>query len=171
MDDEQSLEELEAHYGPSGPVTAASDWLDLLTEGDLETAWPRTDRELREDLARAWAQANTVHPALEGYTEDELTEALSRETPQEHPLWRAFAETQLDEFHGSFGDWASGAYGAASRPRPIPPDKEVVIFIDTRTGPTRIETLTLIEDPIALTLRHDGSRWLVCGFAEELRIA
>ncbi len=67
----QGPEELQAHYGPDGPVAAAVAWLEIVISSDLMDVWPRTDPQLRLVLAQAWLWANRDHPDVAPYDRDE----------------------------------------------------------------------------------------------------
>jgi len=60
-DDRQSAEELDAHYGPKGPVAAANAWMKKVLAGDSRSAWKRTDPTFRLVLAQSWLWANREH--------------------------------------------------------------------------------------------------------------
>jgi len=69
--------ELDAHFGPDGPVAAAARWIGLiLTDGDLQQAWPLTDLPFRETLAWAWLDANRQHPMIRGYEQASVVAGL-----------------------------------------------------------------------------------------------
>jgi hypothetical protein len=162
----QSQEELDAHFGPSGPVTAAADWLYLVTSGDLRQAWPRTDPTLRLVLAQAWLWANRSHVLVRPYDIEEAAPRLAGLT-FDHELWPHFEETQVGEFAENFGDYDRSRWGAGSRPRPIPPDYEIVKFFDTDGQVLHFDEPTFIEGGIKLLVRSTPEGWVVAGFGEE----
>lgn len=166
MTDEQSIEEMGAHFGPEGPVSAANDWMELALSGSLRQAWPRTDEALRLVLAQAWLWANQDHPAVSPYDLEEAARSLAG-LSFDHELWDAFAETQTTEFHDTWPDFNHEDWGAASRPRPVPPDCEIVLYMRTGGQPLRIERETLVEGAITILMRATSDGWLVRGFSDQ----
>jgi hypothetical protein len=120
--------------------------------------------QLRLALVRSWIWANRAHPLLAGPNRDELAAALAAEKPF-HPLWDAFAQTQLDEFAEKWRDFDRENWGAASRPRPITPDYELVLLVYTGGKEIRVERETEVE-AIALLMRSTPAGWRVAGFSE-----
>ena len=161
-DDFQSAEELAAHYGPEGPVVAASSWLREVLKDNLIAAWTKTDPNLRLVLAQAFLWANRHHPAVLGYDLDEAAESLAGLT-FDHDLWPEFETTQLREFHAAFDDFFSGPYGVASRPRPVGTGMEIVKFVQTPS-----DQPTVVTEPTAVVghtflLRATSGGWLMAG--------
>ncbi len=139
----QSPEELGAHYGPEGPVQAADDWVTAVLDADnLDGVWDRTTPALRRKMAESWVEANRTHPLIQLYKPDELIEALCGDS-RDHPLWPAFEQTQIDEFHAGWSVIDSERWGYASRPRPIGLNRELVLLVKGRgrefDGPTLVE--------------------------------
>jgi hypothetical protein len=80
--EEQTPEELEAHYGPEGPVEAARTWFSLVVrDRDLRAAWPKTDPNLRLVMTQGWCWANRSHPLLKTLEGAGLARELAREPP------------------------------------------------------------------------------------------
>jgi hypothetical protein len=163
--EEQSPEELAIHYGPGGPVAAVYEWVELIHAGDLRAAWPKTDPTLRLVLAQAWLWANRGHATVIPYDREEAAESLAG-TRFDHDLWPAFEETQIGEFAEQWPDFPSDEWGAASRPRPVPPDSEVVMFMRTGGEVIQITEPTLMETFPFLMRLADGE-WLVESFSSE----
>lgn len=162
MDEGQSVEEIEAHFGPDGPVAASTKWITLVQSGDLQSAWSLTDPHLRLIRAQAWLWANRDHPMIAPYDRDDAATRLSG-LAFDHPLWEAFEETQIGEFHEAWPDFDLESWGVASRPRPVPPDLEVVVYM--RTG----GEVQVIAEPSVLParsflLRSTPDGWLMFGF-------
>lgn len=158
----QSEEELAAHYGPDGPVAAALQWLDAIFHDDLRAAWAKTEPNLRLVLAQAFLWANRTHPHTSGYDLDEGAAALAG-LSFDHDLWPSFEATQLREFHEAFDAFFSEPYGAASRPRPVGLDFEIVKFVRTESDePEFVVGPTLVEAQVFL-LRATSDGWLVAG--------
>jgi hypothetical protein len=157
----QSQEELEAHYGPGGPVVVAQEWLRLVVcEQDLLSAWELTDPNFRLVMTQAWTWANKDHPFLDGLDAETVAKELA-EQGGAHPLWGYFEQTQLAEIDEGW-DYEPETWGAASRPRPTAPDHELVIFMDTGGEAVVIPEPTLVE-AIGVVLRSTPTGWLVVG--------
>jgi hypothetical protein len=164
--DEQTPGEMAAHYSPGGPVTAANDWISLVLSGDLRSAWFRTDERLRLVLVQAWLWANREHPSVAPFDLEEAAASLSGLTFS-HDLWSDFEQTQLDEFRQAWPDFNHEDWGAASRPRPVPPDCEIVLYVRTSGEALLFTEETLIDEPIVLLMRTTTDGWLVRGFSDE----
>jgi hypothetical protein len=165
VDDEpQSQEELDAHYGPSGPVEAARRWLvRVLEDHDLAGAWPSTDAKLRLMMTQAWTWANRSGLRLAPEDARRLGEELAGERGPDHLLWSSFADTQIREFQETWGDFDPDTWSVASRPRPTIFDHELVLFTDTAGAVMTFEEPTLIF-AIGVVLRRTDSGWLVADF-------
>jgi hypothetical protein len=166
----QTPEELEAHFGPSGPVEAARRWLTSVLEvEDLSGVWPETDSNLRLVMTQAWAWANRGHPWLAGQDAEQIGKDLASEEGPRHRLWRFFEETQISEFkHGWPPGFAVDTWGVASRPRPTVLDHELVLFVDPAevNDPNEVhvwDEATLVH-AIGVLLRRTQEGWLVAGF-------
>jgi hypothetical protein len=145
VDDEpQSQDELAAHFGEAGPVAAAERWIRLIQRGDLKGAWPHTDPSFRLVLVQLWLWANRDHPRIAFHDRDEAATALAGVT-FEHDLWPEFESTQLEEFEAAWDDFNLEEWGAASRPRPVPPDCELVLFVDTGGKVMMVDRPTLVR--------------------------
>jgi hypothetical protein len=166
MTGEQNLDELAAHYGPRGPVAAANEWMTLVLSGNLRAVWPRTDATLRLALAQAWLWANREHPDVASYDLDDVARSLAGLT-FDHDLWAAFEETQTREFRDAWPDFNHDDWGAASRPRPVPPDCEIVFYMRTGGEALTVTQETLVENPIILLMRSTPDGWLVRGFSDQ----
>jgi hypothetical protein len=163
---DQRDQELAAHFGPDGPVAAAGTWLALVLAGNLREAWPKTDPNLRVVLAQAWLWANREHPEVTPYERDDAAASLAGLT-FDHDLWLPFEETQLGEIRGWAGDFNLKDWGAASHPRLVPPDRELVMFIRTGGEVLTFEEPTFVEGALTMLMRHAPSGWLVAGFSDE----
>lgn len=159
-------EELAAHYGAGGPVAAASTWLKSVLSGDLAEAWRRVDPPFRHVLTQAWVRANREHPELVGYDPAVLARELSEEEPS-HPLWRAYATSQVREFQANWSEFDPKTWGAASCPRFIAPEYELVLLAECGedgrlvTKPTEIPALKFL-------MRYRDGAWFVAGFNENV---
>jgi hypothetical protein len=165
--DHQTPEEMLAHVGPGGPVDAVRRWSELvLVDGDLREAWPLMDEPLRLVTAQAWLWANRTHVAVTPFDCDEVAASLAS-LSFDHPLWPAFEETQLGEFREAWRDFNHSDWGAASRPRLIAPDYELVLFMHTGGEVLTLETETLMPS-LPFVVRSTPNGWLVAAFSDQL---
>jgi hypothetical protein len=165
--DEQTPEELDAQYGDAGPVAAGTEWFSaILEQQSLRAAWPKTDPVLRLVMVQAWIWANRWHPLLRGLDRNELAAKLASEEPT-HPLWSHFEAVQLREFHETWEGFNLRDWGASSRPRPIAPDYEIVLWIETGGEVLRFEEATLVENAIILLMHSTPRGWIVAAAGSE----
>lgn len=162
MHDEQTPEELAAHFAPGGPARVVDDWIRaVFLAGDMAAAWRLMDPIFRLVVAQAWLWANRTDLSVREASLEETASALS-EVDSTHPLWPSFAATELDEFRELELDFES--WGFASRPRPVAPDYELVYLV--RTGST--ETVIIAEPtPVRIhpfLVHHAAGRWWMAGF-------
>ncbi len=161
-----ALQAMNAHYGPEGPVHAAQEWLQLIRQGEIRTAWERIDRDTRLALVQAWIIANESHPNLLGLDRDDLAARLSQAKPT-YFLSRAFLATQLDEFQRSYQAYDQETWGAAEKPRRFGLDLELVILM--MTGGDAFIWQPGTEVPaIQLLMRRQINTWYVVNFSPEL---
>lgn len=181
-DDEQTPEELAAHYGPQGPVAAASSWLEAVAlEGDYAKAWTMMTPTLRLARSQAWLWNNREEFEQASESLDEQAAMLAAE-PSTHPEWHSFAELELEQMQEVWPAEDYAKVGIASRPRPLGPNLEVVLFammddpgiLSVSSGvsgdvlqvdwPGRAVEIT----PYAvLIVEHVEGRWLVAGHNHE----
>jgi hypothetical protein len=118
-------------------------------------------------MAQAWIWANRADPELAGFERDDAATSLAS-LACDHPLWELFADTQARECRGVYADFNHEDWGAASRPRPVPPDCEIVRYM-------RCDGEILdITEPMAvkahdLLMRHTPDGWLLRGFSDTPR--
>jgi tetratricopeptide (TPR) repeat protein len=163
-----ALQAMNAHYGPEGPVHAAQEWLKLIRQEEIRTAWEQIDRDARLALAQAWILANESHPNLVGLDRDDLAARLSQAKPT-HFLSRAFLATQLDAFQRAYQAFDQETWGAAEKPRRFGLDLELVIFMMTG-GDTFIWESGTEVPAIQLLMRRHVNTWYVAGFSPEFVI-
>jgi hypothetical protein len=162
----QGEEELAAHYGPEGPVRAASQWLDLVLSGRLPDAWQNTDPELRLVLAQAWLWANRERLNVKAYDREEAASALAGLT-FEHDLWPAYEETQVQEAREKWGE-STTRIGALRVARVS--SRQTVSWCFSRLRGGEILTLdgpTLLDNVIPVLMRSMPEGWLVAGFSDQ----
>jgi hypothetical protein len=165
-EDWQTEEEIEAHVGPGGPVQPAREWLTDMVAGDVAAAWPKTDPTYRLVHAQAWIWANRTHPMVEPFDRDTLAAALASSSSS-HPLWPNFAQSVHEEIRERYGDFTNETYGAASRPRPVGPDFEMVKLIKVEEGtPLAFTGPTLVRGAVLLMHRTEDG-WLVAGLGTD----
>ncbi|PWJ07365.1 hypothetical protein DKG34_12410 [Streptomyces sp. NWU49] len=139
-----ALDAMDAHFREGGPVDTANKFVKAVKKKKMNRAWELLTPTLRLVLAQAWIWANKDHPNITLYERGELASSLSA-VKSNHPLARDFMVTQLGEFQSAFMA-IDETWGAASNPRPIGVDYELVllsptggdvIIFDERTGPLR----------------------------------
>lgn len=160
----QSPEELQAFFAEGGPADTANRWLQtVIIEGDLRSAWADTTTSLRRLLVDAWLKANREHPLLVERDLGADLESLSGDSPFSHDLWEPFVATQVREFRETWSDFAERPddFGTASRPRPVPPDGELIMLLNTHGEALQFSTTTLVSDALCVLLRHEGESWKV----------
>jgi hypothetical protein len=146
-------------------VAAAQRWLQCANDGDFSALWRLTDPNLRLVFAQDWIWANRTHPNIAPLDRDDQAAQLALEEPQ-GALAVEFSAIQLAKFRDIGYD--TDAWGAASRPRPVAPDHELVLFIDTGGEVVVYDEPTLIEPSLSLLMHSNGDRWLVAGFTENI---
>ncbi len=122
------VERLNAHY--EGPVAAVYEWLQAVKGANADDTWAGLEPSLRLVLAQDWILANESHPELRPYPREQLAAALSARRPR-HPLAADFQEIQLLKFRDAFSEWNPETWGAASNPRHIGLDYELVLLSPT----------------------------------------
>ncbi|MFJ4486809.1 SEFIR domain-containing protein [Streptomyces longwoodensis] len=139
-----ALDAMDAHFRDGGPVDTANKFVKAVKKRKINRAWELLTPTLRLVLAQAWIWANKDHPDVTPYDRNELANSLSA-VKSNHPLTRGFMAMQLGEFQSAF-EAIDETWGAASNPRPIGIDYELVllsptggdvIIFDERTGPLR----------------------------------
>jgi hypothetical protein len=99
---EQTAEELEAHFGPAGPIQPATRFLEaIIQERDYAAAWRLMDPDFRRRRAEQWVEANARHPTLADRDLDELIKGLGVIASQSD-LWPAFADVELSTFRNAW---------------------------------------------------------------------
>jgi hypothetical protein len=162
---EQTREELEAHYGPGGPVEGAHPWLEaVFDDHNFDAAWRVMDENLRLVIAQDWVWSNRNHPHVRFSPRDEIARRRAG-ADTTHPLWRAFAAIHLNKLLDIGYDRAR--WRAATWPRPVAPGYELVLFIDTGGEQVVFDRPQDTYVDLKLLMRHDGERWLGRGLLRE----
>lgn len=166
-EDMQTPAELAAHYGPGSPTEAAFRWAKAIEDGDLGAAWPYTDENLRLVIAQNWVWRHRAGEELAACDIEDVVRRLASD-PLADPLWSHFAADQLHELRSDGFDL--GTWGAASRPRPIAVDYEVVIFVESGADVVQFEEPARL--PAFRMLMHATPQgWKVAGFGERPAVA
>jgi hypothetical protein len=163
-----TIQAMNAHYGPGGPVHAAQEWLQLIRKGEPRAVWERIDRDTRLVLVQAWIVANAAHPNLAGLDRDSLAASLSQAKPT-HFLSRAFLATQLGEFQRAYQAYDQETWGAAEKPRRFGLDLELVIFMMTG-GDILIWEPGAAIPAVQLVMRRHMNVWHVANFRPEIAV-
>lgn len=167
-DPPQSDYELAAHFGPDGPVMPARDFLEAITlEGNYLKAWQLCDDNYRLCRAQAWVYNNREHPLFEGVDLGSLVDDLAAMQPTS-AWWDSFADIELAGFREAWSQHDATTIGAASRPRPIGLDLELVVFIDTGGEVTVFDGDTLVADALTYTMRREPAGWRVAAVGDRL---
>ena len=176
-DSVQTPEEMAAHYGPDGPVAAALDWMNaVLTDRDYANAWAHMTDELRLARSQAWLWNNRAFFKRAAETLDEQATMLAA-VPSTHPHWGKFAEIELRLFLTAWPPEDYAHIGVASRPRPLAPGLELVLFLRMEAAEA-LGNATTVSDGVVqiaggedegtaveafaqIVVEHDGTRWRV----------
>ncbi len=152
---ELSPADLCTHYTPDGPVAAALAWAEMVIDGRLADAWPRTGSLFRLALTRHWCWRHRAALQRDGLDPPLVAAALADEGPI-HPLWPAFARSQHSP--ASASQAGEARWVAAGPPEPVGPDLEVVELVPAETAGTDHHA-----PPVTLLLRLSPAGWLVAG--------
>lgn len=158
------------HLAPDGPVAFTYWWLhSVIVQRDYLAAWQRCTFEFRLARAQAWIYNNATWPDIAERQRDELAaELVAAETLD--LMWAAFARTELDQMHEAWSSYAAGGWGAATRPRPIDLDHEVVLLLDTAGEEVVFEQETLLTDAKVFTVRSTLGGWQMAAFGDRLPV-
>ncbi|MFH8477691.1 TIR domain-containing protein [Streptomyces sp. NPDC018055] len=154
--------EFEAHYGETGPVAAATEWLTSVKQGKKRDVWRKLTRELRLSLAQDWIIANEGHPDLEEYDRNELAEALAVKNPQ-HRLGKHLLRSKLEVLQDYYHRWNIDSWGAARNPRRVGLEYEFVVMTQADDGILVTEENELL--PVyTILMRKVGMDWRIANF-------
>ncbi len=153
-------------YGEHGPVQAGLRFLRALVDRqDVLGAWHLTDANLRLCAAQHWLWTHRDALHAQGIRDlDEVAAALAL-PDSAHPLWPPFASAQLRSLSEGF-PWVDPQHlGVTSRPRPIGPDLELVLFVREQDTGTYSEPTVLMA--LGMVMRHTADGWDVAGLCRE----
>ena len=160
----QDPEELRRHV--EGPVALVNDFVAALLndDGDYEQAWQLADANWRLCRAQAWLWNNRHHPDLAGFNLDQAAAGLA-ESRSTHELWDAFAQAELAQFRGVYGNPDLRTWGAASRPRRVD-DGEIVLLLDLSEHPNG--AIVYADTPVigvSFLVREINGEWKIANVA------
>lgn len=147
-----------------GPLESAYAWLAaVVEEGDLASAWPATDPNLRLALVQSWIWANRSRPPVSGWSREELARGLTS-VRSNHPLWGLFAAKQVEKLRAWWGNPNLDEWGATIKGRVVPSEYELIRFslIDTQAG--RVPKPSGRSVGRLVLVRTTPERWVVAGF-------
>jgi hypothetical protein len=135
--DPQTPDEVAASVAAGSAASFALWIVEEASTGDIRAAWADMDDTLRLTRAQCWL-AN-LDTAAGGYDRDELATALGARVP-DHELADAFFEVEQGMWRQAWPRGLEGV-GVLSRPRPVPPDMELVVLTDLSKPPAGVEAL------------------------------
>lgn len=164
--DLQTPEEVRAHF--EGPVAVAFAWVEALAAGDWGAVWRLSDDEFRLVRVQAWLWSNRDHPVIAGSDLDQLAAGLAVPEPTV-ALWPDFAQLEVQRFRQSWAAWDLSNLGAASRPRPVGLDYELILLMRAGAEPILITETTEVE-ALRFLVHLVNDRWLVANAGSEERL-
>ena len=160
----QSAEEVKAHLGPDGPVAPAYDFLAAIYRGKFRAVWRLMDENLRRACLQdvLWANRAAPHtlPRYAWRHRDELVDMLAVDEPPRNDFWVAFQARQLEALAEAVTDDPRGL-SAASRPRPMGDDLELVLLIDSQGQTYGVDRPTAVKVTFAMLMRRTDTGWRV----------
>ncbi|MFH0173298.1 TIR domain-containing protein [Streptomyces cacaoi] len=156
------LTEFNSHYGENGPVAAAANWLKSLQRGKKRTVWAALTRELRLTLAQDWIIANEGHPGLAPYDREELAAELAVKSPN-HPLAKHLLKSKLEVLQDHYRKWDIDGWGAASNPRRVGLDYELIVMSPADEGVLIVNDGEL-RPVYPILMRKVGLDWMIANF-------
>jgi len=154
---ELSPADLCTQYTPDGSVASALTWAEMVADGRLAEAWPRTGPLFRLTLTRHWCWRNRAALHRDGHDPALVAAALADDGPA-HVLWPMFARSQRPPGAGDATATGMARWVAAGPPEPIGPDLEVVELLAAESAMASRPTPAL-----TLLLRLGPAGWLVDG--------
>jgi hypothetical protein len=165
--EQQSPEELKAHFAQGSPAAAAMDWVNGFLSRGLGAVWARTDPDLRLAVTQTFIMTNRAHPEIAGQDRDRLAARIVHADRSDG--WTGDVLDHLDdEFRKGMPGWfLGGRCGVPSQPGPVTPGYELVLFLETNGGRLRMDRSGWIRAQ-KLLMHHTADGWLVASFGEEV---
>lgn len=123
------------------------------------------DDNLRLCRAQAWLWNNWTFPEIGGRL-DELADRFVRGPWPGDDLWDAFAQIELAQLAEAWGEAYARDLGAASYPRPIGVDLEVVLMVPTDGNVMTFDQPTLVSSALPFVVRHVDGVWWLAGYGD-----
>jgi hypothetical protein len=166
-DEQQSREELAAHFAEGSPALAAMDWVNELLSRGLGAVWARTDPDLRLSITQSFIVTNHAHPDIAGRDRDLLAARIVRGDPSDG--WVGGVLDHLDgELRRGMPAWLLGRRcGVPSQAGPVTPGYELVLFVETSDGAFQMDRSGWMRARKML-MHHTPGGWLVASFDEEV---
>ena len=159
--------EIEAQFGPQGPIAVADAWIQHVLNHHFDAAWKLTSENFRREMAADWLDANAQHPNVASERRALALAALVG-GDHEHRLWPPFAAIKLAGFQQGLRGVDLSRSGWASKPRVIAPGRELVLLV-----PGHPEFVVHEEDTpvraLGFVMEHSSeSGWLLAGLDDPL---
>jgi len=136
----------------------------VFEDGSHDECWSMMDDNLRLCLAQAWLWNNREQPNIAGRL-DELAERFVRGPWPGDEMWEAFGRIDLNDMVRVWGDGYARDLGAASHPRPIGVDLEIVLLVPTDGEALVFHEATLVADALQFVVRLVDGVWRLAGVA------
>jgi hypothetical protein len=152
---EQTPDELAAQYGEGGAVAAVWTFLEMVTARNWEGVWSALDQPLGLSMVQHWLWENHGDAARDHLETVTVTD------------WPAFRDAYFKPRFAGMASIDLTQIGAASRPRPIGIDLELVLMVRNEGEPVQFEEPTLVE-ALAFVMHHTGDGWRVAALRDRL---
>jgi hypothetical protein len=166
-EEQQSPEELKAHFAQGSPAVAAMDWVNEFLSNGLAAVWARTDPDLRLAITQSFVVTNQAHPEITGQDRDLLAARIVRADPSD-----TWVEGVLDHLDGEFRKGMPAWFlrrrcGVPAQPGPVTPGYELILFLETNGGMLQMDQSGWMRAQ-KLLMHHTPGGWLVASFDEEI---
>ena len=164
-EEQQSPEELAAHFAQGSPAVAAMDWVNEFLSKGLGAVWARTDPDLRLAITQTFIMTNHAHPDIAGRDRDRVADRIVH--ADRFDDWTGGVLDHLDnEFRKGMPAWfLGGRCGVPSQPGPVMPGYELILFLETNSGGLRMDRWGWIRAQ-RLLMHHSPDGWLLASFGE-----
>jgi len=162
--------DLAGALGTASAATAALAWVQMIRDGRFGQAWGAMTEDFRLVCVQDWIVNNPAvmsDPAVTG-TRDELAAELAASAPT-HPLWVHAGRVSERAVRSATVDVVGGReLGAASRPRPMGPELELIRLIpldqlDVDEHGAHVWRPGQAVEGLSVLLQHGPDGWLVAG--------